>query len=43
MIKFLAQEFKVKTSDIELVYGETSIHKQFLIKEPKSLPEVIII
>jgi len=42
MIKFLAKEFKVKVSDITLVFGQTSIHKQFLIKAPKQLPDVIV-
>lgn len=41
MIKFLAKEFKVKTSDIKVVFGQTSIHKQFLIKAPKHLPNII--
>ena len=41
MIKFLAKEFKVKISDITLVFGLTSIHKQFLIKAPKQLPDII--
>jgi uncharacterized protein (TIGR00251 family) len=41
MIKFLAKEFKVKNSDITLVFGLTSIHKQFLIKAPQQLPSVI--
>jgi uncharacterized protein len=43
MIKFFAKEFKVKISDIILVFGQTSIHKQFLIKSPKKLPEIIFI
>ncbi len=41
MIKFLAQEFKVKISEITLVFGQTSIHKQFLIHSPKRLPHMI--
>ena len=41
MIKFLAKEFKVKTSGITLVFGQTSIHKQFLIKAPGALPDII--
>ena len=41
MIKFLAKEFKVKTSDITLVFGQTSINKQFLIRAPKQLPSCI--
>ena len=41
MIKFLAKVFKVKISDIIVVFGLTSIHKQFLIKAPKQLPDII--
>lgn len=41
MIKFLTQVFKVKTADITLVFGLTSTHKQFLIKAPKALPNII--
>ena len=41
MVKFLAQEFKVKVSDIKIVFGLTSIHKQFLIHAPKRLPDMI--
>ena len=40
-LQFLAQEFKVKVSDIKIVFGLTSIHKQFLISSPKRLPDVI--
>ena len=43
MIKFLAREFKVKISDITLVFGLTSINKQFLINAPKQLPAMIAI
>jgi uncharacterized protein len=35
MVKFLSQEFKVKVSDIKIVFGLTSIHKQCLIHAPK--------
>ena len=41
MVKFLAKVFKVKVSDIIVVFGHTSIHKQFLIKAPKQLPDII--
>ncbi len=41
MIKFLAKEFGVKKADIELVFGLSSINKQFRIKNPKKLPKVI--
>lgn len=42
MIKFLAAEFKTKRNNIELVFGLSSIHKQFLIKDPRQLPDCII-
>ncbi len=41
MVKFLANEFGVSKSDIKVVYGETSINKQFCIKSPQKLPSVI--
>ncbi len=41
MVKFLSKKFGVKKSDIEVVFGQTSIHKQLRIKAPKKLPEVI--
>ncbi|MDD5358975.1 MAG: DUF167 family protein [Sulfurovaceae bacterium] len=41
MVKFLANEFGVSKSNIEVVYGETSINKQFRIKSPKKIPECI--
>ncbi len=41
MIKFLAKEFRVKKSDMTLVFGLTSINKQFLIHAPKRLPDII--
>lgn len=41
MIKFLAKEFGVKKSDIELVFGLTSINKQFKISNPKKFPKVM--
>jgi len=34
MIKLLARAFKVRISNVELVFGETSVHKQFLINDP---------
>lgn len=42
MVKFLANEFGVSKSSIEVVYGETSINKQFRIKSPQKLPEIIL-
>ena len=41
MVKFLAREFGVSRSDIEVVFGRTSINKQLRIKAPKKLPSVI--
>ena len=41
MVKFLSKEFGVKRSDIEVVFGQTSIHKQLRVSKPKKLPKVI--
>jgi len=41
MVKFLSKEFGLKKSDISVVFGQTSIHKQLRIKAPKKLPDVI--
>ncbi len=41
MVEFLAKEFGVSTSAIEVVYGRESIHKQLHIKAPKKLPKII--
>lgn len=41
MVKFLAKEFGVKPSDIEVVFGRYSIHKQLRIRSPQNLPSVI--
>lgn len=41
MVRFLAAEFGVAVSDIEVVFGRMSIHKQLRIKAPKHLPAVI--
>ena len=38
MIAFLATQFKVAQKDIELVFGQFSIHKQLRIKNPIKLP-----
>ncbi len=42
MVKFLAKEFGVKNSAIEVVYGMTSIHKQLRIKQAKKIPAAIL-
>ncbi len=41
MVRFLAKEFEVKPSDIEVVFGRYSIHKQLRIRSPQNLPSVI--
>lgn len=42
MVDFLAKEFGVSASAIEVVYGRESIHKQLRIKAPTKLPKMII-
>ncbi|MCX6052364.1 MAG: DUF167 family protein [Campylobacterales bacterium] len=42
MVRFLAKEFGVSASDIVVVYGRMNINKQLRIKEPKTVPTVII-
>lgn len=39
MVAFLAKEFGIGTSNIEVVYGRENIHKQLRIKAPKKIPE----
>lgn len=41
MVRFLAKEFGVTTSDIEVVFGRFNVNKQLRIKSPKNLPVVI--
>jgi uncharacterized protein (TIGR00251 family) len=41
MVRFLAQEFGVTVSDIEVVFGRMNVNKQLRIKSPKQLPAVI--
>lgn len=41
MVKFLAEEFDVATSDIVVVFGRFNVNKQLRIKSPKRLPPVI--
>lgn len=41
MVRFLAREFGVPTSAIEVVFGRMSVNKQLRIKAPKQLPAVI--
>ncbi len=41
MIRFLAGEFGVSTSDITVVFGRYNVNKQLRIKSPKKLPSVV--
>lgn len=38
MVRFLAEEFGVARSDIEVVFGRKNVNKQLRIKSPKVLP-----
>jgi len=38
MVRFLAEEFGVARSDIEVVFGRKNVNKQLRIKAPKQLP-----
>jgi len=38
MVRFLAAEFGVARSDIEVVFGRKNVNKQLRIKAPKVLP-----
>jgi uncharacterized protein (TIGR00251 family) len=42
MVRFLAPQFGVAVADIEVVFGQESIHKQLRIKAPKKLPPVFL-
>jgi len=41
MVRFLATEFGVPVSAIEVVFGRFNINKQLRIKAPRNLPSVI--
>ncbi len=41
MVRFLAEEFGVAVSDIQVVFGRMNVNKQLRIKAPARLPEVI--
>ncbi len=41
MVAFLAKEFAVKKSDIEVVFGRMNINKQLRIHSPQKLPAVV--
>lgn len=40
MVRFLAPQFGVAVSDIEVVFGQENVNKQLRIKAPKKLPPV---
>jgi hypothetical protein len=40
MLRFLAPQFGVAVSDIEVVFGRENINKQLRIRAPKKLPAV---
>lgn len=41
LLKFLAKQFKVSRSAIQLQKGETGRHKQIAIESPQQLPEQV--
>ena len=41
MVKWLAKEFDVSRSDIEVVFGRMNVNKQLRIKRPKKLLRII--
>jgi uncharacterized protein YggU (UPF0235/DUF167 family) len=41
MVRFLEEEFGVKVSDIQVVFGRMNVNKQLRIKAPKRLPSFI--
>lgn len=41
MVRYLAKEFGVKVTDIEVVFGRFNVNKQLRIRAPKRLPAVI--
>ena len=41
MVRFLAGEFGVATSDIDVVFGRMNVGKQLRIQSPKRLPAAI--
>jgi uncharacterized protein len=41
MVRFLADEFGVPVSDIQVVFGRMNVNKQLRIKAPGSLPAII--
>jgi len=41
LIKFLARQFKVSKSQIELLTGDSAREKRFMIRSPKQIPDII--
>lgn len=41
MVRFLAKEFGVPVSDIEVVFGAANVNKLLRIRDPKLLPQSI--
>jgi len=41
LIKFLAKQFRVSKSQIELLAGDSAREKRFIIYSPKQLPDII--
>ncbi len=41
MVRFLAKEFGIGASEIEVVYGRMNVNKQLRLKNPKQLPSFI--
>lgn len=42
MVRFLAKEFGVSISDIQVVFGRMNVNKQLRIRCPKKLPSIIL-
>ena len=42
MVRFLAPQFGVAVSDIEVVFGQENVNKQLRIHAPKKLPAVFV-
>ena len=42
LVKFLAQQFKVSQSQIELISGDSHREKRFKISRPSRLPEPVL-
>ncbi len=41
MVRFLAKQFRVSVTDIEVVFGRFNVNKQLRIRSPQRLPSVI--